>query len=155
MALCFERGASNGIRRLTLREEIMNRIILLAMGMLAFACIPTTSQATISSLIVTGATVSTSTGITTVSGTIVCTAGDLLVINETLFQAAGPHVGVAAGFTVDSPCSGGTDAWKITNSALVGGFKPGAAGDFLQAFDQDGSMIGPLVPQVLIRPAVP
>jgi hypothetical protein len=46
----------------------MDRIILLAIGMLAVACYSTSTQAAISSLIVTGATVSKSTGIATVSG---------------------------------------------------------------------------------------
>jgi hypothetical protein len=119
----------------------MDRIILLAIGMLAVACYSTSTQAAISSLIVTGATVSKSTGIATVSGTIVCTAGDTVAISALLFQAIGQHVGLAQGFTFVSPCSGRTDAWTTTNTLnSVGSFQPGPAGLIDQA-----SELAPLV----------
>lgn len=90
----------------------MKRIISSAIGMLALACWSTSSLAAISSFVVTGATVSKSTGAITVSGTIVCTAGDGFFVLDNLIQIKGPHVAITTGSTLGT-CSGGTDPGQI------------------------------------------
>jgi len=67
----------------------MKRIISFAIGMLAFAFYSTASQAEVTSLTVTSATISKSTGLLTVSGTIQCTAGDAVQIIDILNQVLG------------------------------------------------------------------
>jgi hypothetical protein len=67
----------------------MKRIVSLAIGMLAFAFCSTASQAAITSFNVTSVTISKSTGLVTVSGTIQCTAGDTGFVDDVLEQVVG------------------------------------------------------------------
>lgn len=76
-------------------EDIMKRIMLIAIGMLAFAFYSTASQAATTSLTLTSITLSKSTGAITVTGTIVCTAGDNFAVFTNQIQANGVRRGFA------------------------------------------------------------
>jgi len=113
----------------------MKRIITFAIGVLAFAFYCTASQAAITSLTVTSVTISKSTGLLTVSGTIQCTAGDAVQLLDLLNQVQGGKSGLAEGFT-NGTCTGGIDSWSATQSFfLVGSFKTGNTVVYAEAFD--------------------
>jgi hypothetical protein len=84
----------------------MKRIMLAVIAMLAFTFYSTASQAAITSLTVTGATISQSTGAITVTGTIVCTAGDVFAAGAFIIQVLGGHNGATLGESVPAFCSG-------------------------------------------------
>lgn len=99
----------------------MNRIIVLAVGMLALARYSTASQAAISSFTITGVTVSQSTGAITVTGTIVCTVGDGEIIFDIMAQALKGAGGLAETSSIAlGRCSGGTDPWTSPNTVVFG-----------------------------------
>jgi hypothetical protein len=131
----------------------MNRIMLLAISLVAFACYSTASQAAITSLTVTSATVSKSTGATTVSGTLVCTAGDSVEVNTSLIQTNNTRVSQASG-RVDLTCSGGTDTWTAPTFFTFGTpIQPGAGVAQAGAVDfNDGTFISPPGKKVEVKP---
>ena len=92
----------------------MKRIMWLAIGMLAFACYATASQAVPFAfdckLI---ATISTSTGITQERGTITCNPGDVVNIDGSITQIGGSFL-VACLNTLDRfPCDGMSRQWML------------------------------------------
>jgi hypothetical protein len=131
----------------------MNRIILLAISMLAFACYSTSSQAAITSLIITGATVSKSTGTTTVSGTIVCTKDDQVSIFTVLYQVSRTRFSQDNGLATPT-CSGGTDTWTASSNLTFGThIQPGGGVAVANGFDfVDGTAINPPGKKVEVRP---
>jgi hypothetical protein len=68
-----------------------------AMAMMALAFYPTASQAGVTSFTVTSATLSKSTGAISVTGTIVCTEGDMFLIETNIIQVSGRRNGVTTG----------------------------------------------------------
>ena len=131
----------------------MNRITLLAISLVAFACYSTASQAATTSLTVTDATVSKSTGATTVSGTIVCTAGDSVKVNTSLLQTSKTRESLVGGL-VDLTCSGGTDTWTAPTLFTFGTpIQPGAGVARAEANDsKDGTFISPPGKKVDVKP---
>jgi hypothetical protein len=113
----------------------MKRIMLIAIGMLAFAFYPAASQAAITSLTVTSITLSKSTGTITVTGTIVCTAGDNFFVDTDQLQANGVHRGFAFGTAPTNVCSGGVDTWVALETVEFGSIVFGNSQIFVQAFD--------------------
>jgi hypothetical protein len=67
----------------------MKRILFAAIAMLALPFYSTASQALVTSLTVDNATLSKSTGAITVTGTIVCTAGDVSFGSAEILQVSG------------------------------------------------------------------
>jgi hypothetical protein len=86
-------------------------------------------------LTVTGATLSKSTGAITVTGTIVCTAGDVFSVGVNIVQSNGGHSGLTGGATVNDHCSGGVDTWVAPQRLDFGSIKNGAAQVIATAFD--------------------
>ena len=82
-----------------------------AMAILAFAFYSAASQAAVTSLTVTSATLSNSTGAITVTGTIVCTTGDLFVVETNIIQVSGGRSGFTTGLLIMDICSGSVDTW--------------------------------------------
>jgi hypothetical protein len=113
----------------------MKRIMLTAIVMLAFAFYPTASQAVISSLTVTSATLSKSTGAASVTGTIVCTAGDLFIPFTQILQVSGRNNGIVHGNQSPAFCSGGVDTWVALTVDIFGSIKNGNALVLGQALD--------------------
>ena len=96
---------------------IMKRILFAAIAMLAFAFYSTASQAAITSFTVDSATLSKSTGAITVTGTIVCTAGDVFFASAEILQVSGRQSGLTSGSAAFGTCSGGVDTW-VASQAL-------------------------------------
>jgi hypothetical protein len=113
----------------------MKKIMLAVVAMLAFAFYSTASQADITSLTVTGATISQSTGTITVTGTIVCTAGDVFAAGVFIIQVLGGHNGATLGESAPAFCSGSVDQWVAPNSAIFGSINNGDAQVIGQARD--------------------
>ena len=113
----------------------MKRIMLIAIGVLAFAFYSTASRAAITSLTLTSITLSKSTGVITVTGTIVCTAGDVLMVATDQLQANGVHNGFAFGNTPVTTCSGGEDTWVAFETVQFGSIVNGNSQLFVEAFD--------------------
>jgi hypothetical protein len=103
----------------------MKRIMLTAIVMLAFAFYSTASKAVVTSITVTNATLSKSTGAITVTGTIVCTAGDVFIAITEIFQVSGSNNGVTFGDQPPALCSGGVDTWAAPNAVQFGSIKNG------------------------------
>ena len=123
-----------------------------AMAMVAFAFYSTTSQAAVTSLTVTSATLSKSTGAITVTGTIVCTASDVVFISSEILQVSGHQNGVTNGIVPAFLCSGGVDTWVAPQTLRFGSIKNGNAQVLVQALDPvDGSF----VEQVFHQPVTP
>jgi hypothetical protein len=126
---------------LVCRESIMKRIMLIAIGMLAFAFHSMPTQAAVTSLTVTGATLSKSTGAIAVTGTIVCTAGDVFFVQANIVQVSGGHNGFTVGMTAAAFCSGGVDTWAAPQNLLFGSLKNGNAQVFVESIDAtDGTV---------------
>jgi hypothetical protein len=125
----------------------MNRIMLLAISLVAFVCYSTASQAAITSLTVTSATV------TTVNGTIVCTARHSVKVNTSLVQTSSTRVSIAGGL-VDLTCSGGTDTWAAPTLFTFGTpIQPGPAVARAGANDStDGTFVSPPGKKVEVTP---
>jgi len=106
----------------------MKRILLSAIAMLAFAFYSTSSQAAITSFTVTGITLSKSTGAITLTGTIVCTGGDIFSVTVEIIQANGGQNGMIDGHhTPFAICSGGVDTWVQPQILEFGSLKNGNA----------------------------
>jgi hypothetical protein len=129
----------------------MKRIILLAIGMVAFACYSTASQAAISSLTVTKATISNSSGAIAVSGTIVCTAGASFQVVADILQVSGGKNGITSGFSILGTCSGGSDTWTAPQALVFGSIKTGIAEVLILAGDTAGGTLD----QVFKPPVTP
>jgi hypothetical protein len=113
----------------------MKRIISFAIGVLAFAFYSTASQAEITSLTATSVTISKSTGLVTVNGTLQCTAGHIVEIVDLLNQTLGGKSGVAEG-AVTGRCNGDIEPWSLVqNIMFFGSFQPGNAVAFVQGLD--------------------
>jgi len=123
-----------------------------AMAMVAFAFYSTASQAAVSNLTVTSATLSKSTGAITVTGTIVCTTGDLFVIETNIIQVSGGRNGFTTGLPITNTCSGGVDTWLAPQTLRFGSIKNGNAQVVTEAIDlTDGS----IVQEVFHQPVTP
>jgi hypothetical protein len=123
------------------REGIMKRIMLTAIGMLVFAFYSMAAQAAITSLTVSDATLSKSTGAITVTGTIVCTAGDVFFVQANIVQVSGGHNGFTQGETAGAFCSGGVDTWVAPQTLVFGSIKNGNAQVFVESIDvTDGTV---------------
>lgn len=107
---------------------------LFAGGMLAFPFYPTGAQAAVTSLDVTSATLSKSTGALAVNGTIVCTEGHVYLLLVGIFQVQGGHSGASSGQRIKI-CSGGVDQWELPQTPFFGSFKNGNAQVVPQAAD--------------------
>ena len=116
----------------------MKKVYVLTAAVLVGLCSP--AFALITSLTVDSGTVSKSTGQVTLSGTITCTAGDVVFIDAAALQVKSSQKFVEAEGSLDSPltCSGGTDSWTVVlddNSFGSQGFKAGPAGGNANAHD--------------------
>ena len=116
----------------------MKRIILAAIAMLAFAFYSTSSQAAVTSFTVTGVTLSKSTGAITLTGTIVCTAGDMFSVFSNVVQTSGGRSGLTQGSLFDT-CSGGVDTWVSHQMLEFGSLKNGNALVFASGIDPSDS----------------
>jgi hypothetical protein len=113
-----------------------------AMAMLAFAFYSTASQAAVTSFTVTSATLSKSTGSITVTGTIVCTEGDLFRTVTNIVQVSGGHNGFTVGLSIENTCSDGVDTWVAPQTLAFGSIKNGNAQVVSEAIDiTDGSIV--------------
>ncbi len=115
----------------------MKKIIATAIGVLASAFLSTASQAAFNSFTVTAVTLSTSTGVLTLTGTVQCTSGDSLQVGAVVVQMTSKQVGL--GGNASGPtrvCTGGTDTWTITETVLFGSMQKGKAGVIAQGYDQ-------------------
>jgi hypothetical protein len=104
----------------------MNRKIVSAIGVLAFTCYSTISQAGVtyfncSSPTTTDATVDSRTGDTTARGTIVCSKGDSQPIGAQLLQTTPLSVSLGSTRLV---CTGGSDVWEVPGQSFVGKIEP-------------------------------
>ena len=105
-------------------------------GMLGLAFLqPIAAQAAVTSLTGTSATLSKSTSALTVTGTIVCTAGDLYQVVVDVIQVSGGRSGIALGFTAPDTCSGGVDTWVTPARTEFGSLKNGNAQVIPEALD--------------------
>jgi hypothetical protein len=111
--------------------------MLIAIGMLACAFYPTASQAAITSVTLTSITLSKSTGAITVTGTIVCTAGDNFTVFTNQIQTNGVNRGFAnsGGSPPVRICSGSVDTWVTPETVLFGSIMVGNSQVFVEAFD--------------------
>ncbi len=130
----------------------MKRILLIAIGMLTFAFYSTASQAAITSFDATSATLSKSTGAITLTGTIVCTAGDVFFVRTNILQVSGGKNGLTGGDTAPGTCSGGVDTWVAPQTLLFGSIKNGDAQVVIQAVDVNDATI---VNQAFHQPVTP
>jgi hypothetical protein len=129
----------------------MKRILLAAIAMLAFAFYSTASQAVVTSVTVTSVTLSQSTGAITVTGTIVCTAGDVFFAATDIIQVSGGHNGLTFG-RAPATCTGGVDTWVAPQTLVFGSIKNGNADVIGEGFDvTDGSF----TEQVFHQPVTP
>jgi hypothetical protein len=120
----------------------MKRILLAVIAMLAFAFYSTASQAVVTSLAVTSVTLSQSTGAIIVTGTIVCTAGDVFFVEADTIQVSGGHNGLAFGSPAPATCSGGVDTWVAPQTLVFGSIKNGNAQVVAEGIDvTDGTFI--------------
>jgi hypothetical protein len=113
----------------------MKRILFAAIAMLALPFYSTASQALVTSLTVDNATLSKSTGAITVTGTIVCTAGDVFSVGTDIQQVSGGKNGFTFGESSLDSCSGGVDTWAAPNELIFGSIKNGNAQVVVNAFD--------------------
>jgi hypothetical protein len=112
-----------------------------AMAILAFAFYSAASQAAVTSLTVTSATLSNSTGAITVTGTIVCTTGDLFVVETNIIQVSGGRSGFTTGLLIMDICSGSVDTWVAPQTVKFGSIKDDSAGVATEAIDiTDGAI---------------
>ena len=82
----------------------------------------------------------------TVTGTLVCTDGNLASITAYVFQTSGKTEAIAAAAGPDITCTGEIQTWSLSLPVLVGtGLKKGPATFFGAANDPDGS--GPIMIQ--------
>jgi hypothetical protein len=130
----------------------MKRILLAAIAMLAFAFYSTASQAVVSSFTVTSATLSKSTGAITVTGTIVCTAGDVFFAAADIIQVSGGQNGITSGSSAPATCSGGVDTWVATQTVAFGSIKNGNAQVLAEGIDATD---GTFLVQVFHQPVTP
>jgi hypothetical protein len=128
--------------------------MLTAIVMLAFAFYSTASQAVVTSITVTSANLSKSTGAITVTGTVVCTAGDLLLVTFEIVQASGGNNGLTHGNQSPAFCSGGVDTWvALPNGDSFGSIKNGNALVLVQGIDVfDNTLVQPVFHQP-VKPA--
>src|SRR5262249_1910113 len=93
-----------------------------------------------------------STGAITVTGTIVCTTGDLFVIETNIIQVSGGRNGFTTGLPITNTCSGGVDTWVAPQTLRFGSIKNGDAQVVTEAIDlTDGS----IVQEVFHQPVTP
>jgi hypothetical protein len=113
-----------------------------AMAMVAFAFYSTASQAAVTNLTVTGATLSKSTGAITITGTIVCTTGDLFVVETNIIQRSGGRNGFTTGLLIMDICSGSVDTWVAPQTVKFGSVQNDNAEVVTEAIDlTDGAII--------------
>jgi hypothetical protein len=123
--------------------------MLTAIVMLAFAFYSTASQAVVTSITVTSANLSKSTGAITVTGTVVCTAGDVFSVFTQILQVSGGNNGVTLGFQPSALCSGSVDTWIVSNNTVqFGSIKNGNALVIVEGVDvNDGTFDQPVFHQ--------
>jgi hypothetical protein len=141
----------------------MKRIVLIAIGVLAFIFYSTAdaqvasrtnlSQAANTSFNfnVTSATLSNSSGAITVTGTIVCPAGDVYEVVANIVQAGGNHRGLTGGITLNT-CSGGVDTWVVPQGLNFGSISNGSSQIVAEAIDATD---GNIAEQVVSQPVTP
>jgi hypothetical protein len=118
----------------------MKGIKSFAIGMLAFAFYSTPLHADITTVAVTSATISRSTGAITVSGTIVCTKGTVFRVFDNISQSPGGKGALTSG-TASGNCSGGADTWIAPQATQFGSITPGDATVAILAFDSGGGSL--------------
>jgi Family of unknown function (DUF6299) len=80
------------------------------------------------------ATISTSTGAITVTGTIACTVGEAFSIYDSIVQVSGRKYAVTNGFFFGT-CTGNTEPWTNGEPVLFGSIKTGNADVVVQIFE--------------------
>jgi hypothetical protein len=99
----------------------------------------------ISRLTIDSGTISRSTGVVTVNGTITCTAGDAVYLSANVTQVIANRYGQAYGSPATNPitCIGNNEPWTITMTQSYGyPIQPGFVAGNAQAYDgSDGTSV--------------